>query len=492
MVDEKTDGQGAELGAAESATGARKNESSFGKNSLEGFIAARGPMRWKECLQQFHDVCYALEGTADGARGKVNMNAFTVRMIGDGNDYAVEFSPKSDETANATGNGASHGKFPDEAYMSPEQCLDQKLDVRSDIYSLGCVMYHCLTGSPPFVIRDGERLKELQTIDYPLNPGRRSQRLHIPDEVDLLIQTCMAKDPAKRFSTANALRANIGKNLQLNEDDDDDSRLDAVTMTKRQRIFFTVCFIVGGLIVLAGLSYQMATSETFAQLITRTKERGRNRYFLSLESGQQYLNQMDFKDGKMKPEKDPVELKQKGQDIVLFATTQRDTDADALQEAVRRKLLLSSVDLGGKDLKNCKLNNAILPHAYMKDSMLDGSDLSGATLEQSYLNGASLKKCVLVGTNFIQSSLYQANLEGSNLSKAVLIGCDLSYANFKNTNLDNATLTGSNLDHLDLSGASMKGAIVSESMTHLVVLTDEQRKQIVIQPDAPPAGYTHP
>src|SRR5262249_48130807 len=104
----------------------------------------------------------------------------------------------------------------------------------------------------------------------------------------------------------------------------------------------------------------------------------------------------------------------------------------------------------------------------------------------------SLKECNLSSTNFIQSSLQGANLEGSDMTNATLIACDLSYANFKNTKLDGGNLTGSNLDHLDLSGASMKGTRVSESMTHLVVLSDKQRKEITIIPDSPPPGYTHP
>ncbi len=87
-------------------------------------------------------------------------------------------------------------------YMSPEQARAYKLDGRSDLYSLGAVMYHCLTGSVPF---DGEDsfaigykhiMEELPT---PPLESRKHQQLF------MIIKRLMAKDPNDRFQSAGDL-----------------------------------------------------------------------------------------------------------------------------------------------------------------------------------------------------------------------------------------------------------------------------------------------
>ncbi|MGL1446836.1 serine/threonine protein kinase, partial [Vibrio parahaemolyticus] len=64
-------------------------------------------------------------------------------------DFGIAKVLPSQQTANQ--NLTQTGDiFGSPLYMSPEQCLGNKLDARSDIYALGCVMYETLTGHPPF------------------------------------------------------------------------------------------------------------------------------------------------------------------------------------------------------------------------------------------------------------------------------------------------------------------------------------------------------
>ncbi len=95
-------------------------------------------------------------------------------------------------------------------YMSPEQGMaDPNLDGRTDIYSLGCVLYEMLAGSPPFTGRTTQALIARHSLDEV--PSLSVVRRTIPEEVEDAVLRALEKVPADRFSTAaefaNALKA---------------------------------------------------------------------------------------------------------------------------------------------------------------------------------------------------------------------------------------------------------------------------------------------
>ncbi|HSM58120.1 MAG TPA: Calx-beta domain-containing protein [Candidatus Sulfomarinibacteraceae bacterium] len=105
-------------------------------------------------------------------------------------------------------------------YMSPEQCSNQSLDGRSDIYSLGIVLYHLVTGQLPFKIdAPADVIKHLNEQPLPpalLNPD-------IPEAVESLILKALAKEPEERFQTgaevAHAARQALGSVAQQSQQD---------------------------------------------------------------------------------------------------------------------------------------------------------------------------------------------------------------------------------------------------------------------------------
>jgi tetratricopeptide (TPR) repeat protein/tRNA A-37 threonylcarbamoyl transferase component Bud32 len=86
------------------------------------------------------------------------------------------------------------------AYMSPEQAFADPVDGRSDIYSLGCVLYEMLTGNTPFEGATARELMARHTTDA-ITPTRNA-RPAVPEIVDRTVVKALAKDPADRFQTA--------------------------------------------------------------------------------------------------------------------------------------------------------------------------------------------------------------------------------------------------------------------------------------------------
>jgi serine/threonine protein kinase len=82
------------------------------------------------------------------------------------------------------------------SYMSPEQVQSLELSNRSDLYSLGAVMYELLSGSRPF--RAGNLQKLLHQIVYATPPPLHTLRKDIPEELESIVALALQKDPAKR------------------------------------------------------------------------------------------------------------------------------------------------------------------------------------------------------------------------------------------------------------------------------------------------------
>ena len=83
--------------------------------------------------------------------------------------------------------------------MSPEQVQSFELTNRSDLYSLGAVMYELLTGSRPF--RAGNLQKLLHQIVYATPPPIHTLRKEIPEELENVVAMALQKDPDKRYKT---------------------------------------------------------------------------------------------------------------------------------------------------------------------------------------------------------------------------------------------------------------------------------------------------
>ncbi len=89
-------------------------------------------------------------------------------------------------------------------YMSPEQLTGEAIDARTDIYSLGCVLYELLVGKPAFSGGSGPALLTRRLTEPP--PSPRASRPGVPEALDVIVTRAMAREPADRFESAVALR----------------------------------------------------------------------------------------------------------------------------------------------------------------------------------------------------------------------------------------------------------------------------------------------
>ena len=91
-------------------------------------------------------------------------------------------------------------------YVAPEQILaDRDLDHRVDVYSLGCVLYECLAGDPPFMRPREEQVLYAHIQDPP--PKLSQVRPDLPAEVDAVLDRALAKKPEERYDSCGELMA---------------------------------------------------------------------------------------------------------------------------------------------------------------------------------------------------------------------------------------------------------------------------------------------
>ncbi|MCC6524241.1 MAG: serine/threonine protein kinase [Polyangiaceae bacterium] len=91
------------------------------------------------------------------------------------------------------------------AYMAPEQARGDRVDKRADLYAVGGILYRALVGRVPFDRPDPSAVVVAVLTEEPIAP--RTLEPRIPAALELVIQTAMAKDPARRFPDADALDA---------------------------------------------------------------------------------------------------------------------------------------------------------------------------------------------------------------------------------------------------------------------------------------------
>jgi serine/threonine-protein kinase len=163
---------------------------------LQAVLDEGGPMHPERAVRVIEQVAAALR--AAHAAGLVHRDVKPSNILLNADDFAylIDFGlARTDEDAGLTVTGHTVGTF---AYMAPERYEGRAVDARTDVYSLACVLYQCLTGKRPFAGSGAQQM--LAHIQTP--PPRPSDTAPgLPRGLDAVVATGMAKQVDARYPT---------------------------------------------------------------------------------------------------------------------------------------------------------------------------------------------------------------------------------------------------------------------------------------------------
>ena len=168
--------------------------------TLMQYMLKKGPLGWKEALHFSVQISKALEHAHEKGIVHRDIKPQNVMLLRDGTIKVADFGIAALESAQEQRSEQTVGSV---HYIAPEQARGEQPDTRSDIYSLGVVMYEMLTGKMPY---DGETAEQialkhiagLATPPQELNPD-------IPDELARITLKAMNADISGRYQTAGEL-----------------------------------------------------------------------------------------------------------------------------------------------------------------------------------------------------------------------------------------------------------------------------------------------
>ena len=181
--------------------------------SMSDVLRSTGPLHPDRAAEIGSDVAAALAvaHTAGLVHRDVKLGNILVSDSGDVKvaDFGIATALVSGGEAALTQHGSVMGTA---TYFSPEQAQGKALDGRSDLYSLGVVMYEMLAGAPPFQAETPIAVAYKHVQERP--PSLSDRGLHVAQSLEAITMKLLAKNPANRYPTADDLRSDLRRYLQ--------------------------------------------------------------------------------------------------------------------------------------------------------------------------------------------------------------------------------------------------------------------------------------
>ncbi len=171
--------------------------------NLASRLRTGGPLSAQEAAHVFGGVCRGLQAAHDTGVVHRDLKPANIYLCSDGRVKILDFGMGKFAGAEALTEAGYTLGTPE--YMSPEQCIGAHLDGRSDIYSLGVLMYQALTGQLPLRTNNRRDLLELHQQRVPDSMQKAKPDLKIPVELDELVLKCLSKKRDDRPGSAAEL-----------------------------------------------------------------------------------------------------------------------------------------------------------------------------------------------------------------------------------------------------------------------------------------------
>ncbi|MBX7433765.1 Stk1 family PASTA domain-containing Ser/Thr kinase [Mycobacterium sp. Y57] len=175
--------------------------------TLRDIVHTEGPMPPRRAIEVIADACQALNFSHQHGIVHRDVKPANIMISKTGAVKVMDFGiarALADAGNPVTQTAAVIGTA---QYLSPEQARGIKVDARSDVYSLGCVLYEVLTGQPPFVGDSPVAVAYQHVREDPVPPSQRNP--DISPDLDAVVLKALAKNPDNRYQTAAEMRADL-------------------------------------------------------------------------------------------------------------------------------------------------------------------------------------------------------------------------------------------------------------------------------------------
>ena len=175
--------------------------------TLADYLSGGGRIMPERAIDIATDVCRALE--AAHAQGVIHRDIKPGNIMLDqrGDVKVTDFGIARVTTNETVAQTAA--VLGTASYLSPEQAQGQPVDARSDLYSLGCVLFEMVTGRPPFQGDSPVAVASKQVLEQPPSPSKLNP--DVSPDLDAVILRAMAKNPANRYQSAEEMRADLDR-----------------------------------------------------------------------------------------------------------------------------------------------------------------------------------------------------------------------------------------------------------------------------------------